>query len=110
LGRQTRFNYMNPTVAQGPYHAQVLRGVEAVRVHVDVLVPHEDVVVRLHRVVAVQVEFEKLKLNPGNHIAGSRVERPGAFKLWVGKIQLPQPHHVRVEEPLGEPPLALLSG
>jgi hypothetical protein len=51
-----------------------------------------------HRVVAVQVAFEKAKgLKPGYHVSGSRLGSPGAFKLWVIHwTQLVQPHLVQL--------------
>jgi hypothetical protein len=65
------------------------------------------------RVVALQVAFESNVLKPENNVIASRL-KPGAFKLWVKRIQLALPHRVLpkpptrdFEAPKVEPPGAL---
>jgi hypothetical protein len=71
----------------------------------DVLIRHEELVKyrrqphlfprgsRFARVVALQVAFERQTLKPGYHLIGNHL-KPGAFKLWVNRIQRAEPHRV----------------
>jgi hypothetical protein len=60
-------------------------------------------VIDVHRVVAVQVAFERRILTPGFLCKGKGL-KPVAFKLWVNRVQRAPPRRVLVKGAIHEVP------